>query len=128
MSSFYGGFIAGGSSGGGGTTNYNDMSNLPITNKTGDEQTPISLEQLDYGRYNLTGYYKLNDGGESLQTPKGAPLDVIITEDVGTGAKIATYDVIKNGELTTILIGFSGQEPEYEEITHGTAQLTWSTF
>ena len=63
MSSFYGGPSVGG--GGGGSSNYNDMSNVPIKNITGTSANRfINFAGLDAGHYNLKGYYKKDSQSE----------------------------------------------------------------
>ena len=56
MGSFYGNF-GGSGGGGGGTTNYNDLSNKPITNLIGVEDKPIVFADLSIGEYLIKGFY-----------------------------------------------------------------------
>ena len=55
--SFYG-RGGGGSGSGEGTSNYNELSNKPITNLVG--VTAINLSSLTVGLYNIRGKYILN--------------------------------------------------------------------
>lgn len=41
-----------------GTTNYNDLSNIPITNLVGTEDNPVILLDLESGLYKLSGKVK----------------------------------------------------------------------
>lgn len=42
-----------------GTTNYNELSNKPILNVIGTSSSPVVLQTLSNGIYNLSGYYKV---------------------------------------------------------------------
>ena len=59
MGSFYGNYSVGGG-GGEGTSNYNELTNKPITNLTGTDSKPIVLGDLFTGEYLIKGTYIYN--------------------------------------------------------------------
>ena len=99
MSSFYGNHGIGG--GGGGVTDYNQLSNKPITNIEGSNATPVSLNTLEYGTYLLSGYYKYIIDGDVYEADP--PIMVKIMKDEVTNRRVVYYETIKNGVLVAVL-------------------------
>lgn len=102
MTSFYG--RGGGSgTGGSGTSNYNELSNKPITNLTG--LTAINLSTLTLGLYNIRGNYIFNaEDAEVKSFP--SPTFVKVLLDTETNDKIVTYDVYVKGKHLTYSIDY----------------------
>lgn len=102
MSSFYGngGWASG--SGGSGTTNYNDLTNQPISNLTGTESSPITLSELDYGIYLIKGSYRYNADDEVKQS--SSPLSVQVFQDERTGEKAIKFEIIENQEVIVVTV------------------------
>lgn len=101
MTSFYG--RGGGNSGGSGTSNYNELSNKPITNLTG--LTAINLSTLTIGLYSIRGNYIFNsEDAETKVFP--SPTFVKVLLDTKSGDKIVTYDIYENGKHLTYSIDF----------------------
>ena len=93
MGSFYGG---GGNSGGGsGVSNYNELSNKPITGIVGREDLPINLSTLMVGLYNLNGYYKFSANDVELNMLPSATFAKVV-EDAISGDKVVSFDVYEN--------------------------------
>jgi hypothetical protein len=96
MASFYGGASAYGASSSG-TSNYNELSNKPITNLVGLESSPIVLYDLDFGNYIIQGAYSNTaiDSIKQFSSPKSLSIEV----DEETGKKVALYFTVEN-EIT----------------------------
>ena len=100
--SFYG-RGGGGSGSGEGTSNYNELSNKPITNLVG--VTAINLSSLTVGLYNIRGKYILNaEDKEEKVFPSSTLVQILL--DTKTGDKIATYDVYEQGKHLTYSIDY----------------------
>lgn len=93
MSSFYGN---GGVSGGGGTSDYNQLTNVPVKNITGTEGSPINFELLTFGEYKISGYYKFNSDSEVFNKNV---LYVSIFEDNETKKKIIKFEEFENSQF-----------------------------
>ena len=103
MSSFYGRGGSGSGTGGNGTSNYNELSNKPITNLVG--ATAINLSSLTVGLYNIRGKYILNaEDKEEKVFPSSTLVQILL--DTKTGDKIATYDVYEQGKHLTYSIDY----------------------
>lgn len=102
MTSFYG--RGGGSgTGGSGTSNYNELSNKPITNLTG--LTAINFSTLTPGLYSIRGNYIYNaDDGEVKTFPSSNFVEVLL--DSISGDKIVTFDLYENGKHLTYSIDY----------------------
>ena len=101
--SFYGRGGGGSGTGSSGTSNYNELSNKPITNLVG--LTAINLSTLTVGLYNIRGNYIFNaDDGEVKNFP--SPVFVKILLDTVSGDKIVTFDVYENGKHLTYSIEY----------------------
>lgn len=103
MSFFPGGGDGGGGSGG--TTNYNALSNKPVTNLTGN---PIIIAELATGLYNIDGTWAIT----SDDTPKATLKDDLfyVSNENGevkltwiTASKINTYSVPEGGTSKDIV-------------------------
>lgn len=93
MSSFYGG-------------NSGSMINVPIKNVKGSSQAHfINVAELDYGHYNLSGYYKLDSSSQIANASN--PIDLLVIQDEATKKKNVTYKTIEDGLLYvhTIIYG-----------------------
>jgi hypothetical protein len=100
--SFYG-RGGGGSGSGEGTSNYNELSNKPITNLVGI--TAINLSSLTVGLYNIRGKYIFNTEDKEEKTfPSSVLVQILL--DTKTGDKIATYDVYEQGKHLTYSIDY----------------------
>ena len=101
-------FFSGGGDGGGGsggTTNYNALSNKPVTNLTG---SPIVIAELATGVYNIDGTWAMT----SDDTPKTTLKDDLfyVSNESGevkltwvTAGKIYTYTVPEGGTAEEII-------------------------
>ena len=99
MSSFYGhGWSTGGS---GGTSDYNDLSNKPITNLTGTETSPVIFSDLGYGNYLIKGFYRYSADDDNRKINS---LSVLITQDDETDEKVAKFEVIENQEIIVVAV------------------------
>lgn len=103
MSTSFYGRGGGTSSGGSGTSNYNELTNKPITNLVG--LTAINLSALTVGLYNIRGNYIFNASDSEIKS-FASPTFVKIMLDTVTGDKIATFDVYENGKHLTYSIDF----------------------
>lgn len=86
MSSFYGnhgGIISG-------TTDYNSLSNKPITRLVGTENSPIIFNTLDAGEYIVSGYHKYTSTDELRSYDYS--IEVLITQDSITNKKVAKFE------------------------------------
>lgn len=104
MSSFYGNICIGNSSGEGGTSNYNDLSNLPIKNLMGTNSSPIIFYNLDYGNYLIKGNYKYNLNSDLLK--EDTFKNIQIFKDEVTQKKIAKFEIFENKEYFIITLTF----------------------
>lgn len=103
MSTSFYGRGGGGSGSGEGTSNYNELSNKPITNLVG--VTAINLSSLTVGLYNIRGKYILNvEDKEEKVFPSSTLVQILL--DTKTGDKIATYDVYEQGKHLTYSIDY----------------------
>lgn len=90
-------------SGGSGTSNYNELTNKPITNLVG--LTAINLSALTVGLYNIRGNYIFSaEDGEIKHF--SSPTFVKIMLDTVSGDKVATFDIYENGRHLTYSIDF----------------------
>lgn len=111
MSSFYGRCSIGG---GGGSTDYNDMTNVPIKNLIGTDKTKfINLAGLDPGHYNLKGYYKKDSQDEVQHSPEA--IDLLVMVDSVTNKKTIQYLSIQNEILYSNLIIYNNSLIERQE-------------
>ena len=108
MSSFYGNHSVWGG-GSGGTTNYNDLINKPVINKTGTESSPIILNALGYGEYIITGNFVYTNKDNTL---KGGsfPTYISILQDGITLKKIAKYETFEDGIYYINTVSFNDDE------------------
>ena len=104
MSSFYGGPSTAG--GGGGSSDYNEMTNVPIKNMVGTSSSRfINLAGLDAGHYNLKGYYK-KDALSDLENVTDF-IDLTVKIDTVTNKKVIQYFTIENETLYSNLIVYN---------------------
>lgn len=99
MSSFYGHGWS--TSGSGGTSDYNDLSNKPITNLTGTETSPVIFSDLGYGNYLIKGFYRYSADDDNRKINS---LSVLITQDDETDEKVAKFEVIENQEIIVVAV------------------------
>lgn len=116
MSSFYGCHGVASGSGGSGVSDYNQLSNTPIKNLIGTENSPVDLSALSYGRYNIAGSYVITSDSEVITLDDQRVFSVY--NDSVTGDKVIYYDIIKNGELVHMYItyGNDGSTKEEEKV------------
>lgn len=95
--------------GGGDTTNYNDLINKPVINKTGTESSPIILNTLGYGEYIITGNFVYTNEDNTL---KGGsfPTYISILQDGITLKKIAKYETFEDGIYYINTVSFNDDE------------------
>lgn len=105
MSSFYGCYGGSSGSGSGGVSDYNQLSNTPIKNLIGTENSPVDLSALSYGRYNVAGSYMYNSNGEVITLTEQRVFSVY--NDSITGEKVVFYDSIQNGEIVYTYITYA---------------------
>lgn len=86
------GEISGGS---GGTTNYNKLLNIPIANISGTKDNPIILNELNFGNYSLTGFFKYTNLSEEIKNIQYKLL-IEITQDLITLRKIAQFELYED--------------------------------
>lgn len=98
-------FPGGGGGGSGGTTDYDALSNKPVTNLIGD---PIVIATLETGVYNIEGTWAMT----SDDTPKVTLKDDLfyVSNENGevkltwiTAGKINTYSVVDGGTAEDIV-------------------------
>lgn len=117
--------------GGGGTTNYNDLINKPVINKTGTESSPIILNTLGYGEYIITGNFVYTNEDNTL---KGGsfPTYISILQDGITLKKIAKYETFEDGIYYINTVSFNDDKTclidkisiiDSQEILAGVANL-----
>lgn len=103
MGSFYGNH-AGNGGGSGGVSNYNELSNKPITNLSG--LTAINFSTLTVGLYNIRGNYIYNENDAEVKV-FSSPIFVKVLLDSNTGDKIVCFDLHENGKHMTYSIDYS---------------------
>ena len=133
MSSFYGhGWSIGGSDGG--TSDYNDLSNKPITNLTGTESSPVTFSDLGYGNYLIKGFYRYSANDDNRLS---SSLLVLITHDEESDGKVAKFDVIENKEVIVITVFYDNDGSFIEsrfalggsgDISHIAEEIVLKTF
>ena len=94
MGSFYGNYSVGGG-GGGGTSNYNDLTNKPITNLTGTDSKPIVLGGLFTGEYLIKGTYIYNESDENKK--ETLLLHVSVSLDEVTKERVCKFEKCEDG-------------------------------
>ena len=93
MGSFYGNYSVGGG-GGEGTSNYNELTNKPITNLTGTDSKPIVLGDLFTGEYLIKGTYIYNLSDKNKK--ETLLLHVNISLDEVTRERICNFEKCEN--------------------------------
>ena len=100
-------FSGGGGGSGGGTSNYDELSNKPVTNLTGD---PVVIATLETGVYNIEGTWAMTDD----DTPKVTLKDDLfyVSNENGetrltwiSAGRINTYSVPEGGTAEDIETG-----------------------
>lgn len=94
MGSFYGNYSVSGD-GGGGTSNYNDLTNKPITNLTGTDSKPIVLGDLFTGEYLIKGTYIYNKSDENKK--ETLLLHVSVSLDEVTKERVCKFEKCEDG-------------------------------
>lgn len=109
-----------------GTSSYDDLENVPIKNVTGNDQNAfVNIAGLTLGHYNVSGYYKLDNTSELLNT-NTCCLDMIITMDSETNDRVAVYDIVENNDVFTYVITYHGTLVKtIKKIDH---EPTWGSF
>ena len=115
--SFYGGGCVVVS--GGGSSNYNDLTNLPIVNLTGTSMQPVVFSELTFGNYMITGYRRYNQNDTVyLET---TPTYVQVFEDDVTLKKIVRTELFENGEYYMVALIYE------DDGTYSTKKFSFST-
>lgn len=94
MSTSFYGRGGGTSSGGSGTSNYNELSNKPITNISG-EIAPINLSTLTAGLYNIRGQYIFNAEDDVIKSFNSSTFVKVLLDTV-TGDKTVSFETYEN--------------------------------
>ena len=113
MLSFYGSANAF-ASGGGGVSNYNELSNKPITNLIGIKPAPINLALLNEGVYLVRGNYIYSDSDSDIKSL--TQLLIEVSYDEQTESKVIKYEKVKNNEYYVCLIIYGEESYELKEI------------
>lgn len=123
--SFYGRGTIGSGSGEGGTTNYNELSNKPITNLTG--LTAINLSSLELGLYNIRGNYIYSSSDTETKTLTSPRLLQILLDNA-SGLKVAVFDYYENTKHFTRTITYNSDgtytvnDYSYDSVVAATAE------
>lgn len=80
---------------------------------------------LDYGNYNISGYYKLDSNSELMNTGSEY-VRMVVTTDVETGKKVAIYETSENYKVVTHIIIYDGSL--IEKIVNQGPGTYWNTF
>lgn len=111
MSSFYGSYYGSINNASSATSDYNDLSNTPITIVTGTEDNPIILSELTVGNYIIQGYYLYTSLDTEVKNVDS--LNVVITQDSSTEELVARIESIENQILYVSLIYFNDTDDSY---------------
>lgn len=105
--SFFGSCGRGG--GGGGVSNYNELTNKPVQNLTGN---PIVLSTLQTGIYNISGTWTVVEGAEVFDTPAD---DLFYITNADNGCRVTR--VSSNGIYNiTYPTGGTPEEVQYDTV------------
>lgn len=123
MGSFYGGVSAGSSGSSASSSNYNDLTNVPIINKVGSESAPVNLEELPNGVYKVEGSFKYTTDGE-IKNVDSAIVQVTTDEN---GQKVVKTELFEDGNFKVQVITYADDEAKIEEnsLINPVATLTW---
>lgn len=123
MGSFYGGVSAGSSGSSASSSNYNDLTNVPIINKVGSESAPVNLEELPNGVYKVEGSFKYTTDGEIKNVDSAI---VQVTTDKN-GQKVVKTELFEDGNFKVQVITYADDEAKIEEnsLINPVATLTW---
>ena len=114
MASFYGNHAISGSGGGSvGTTNYNNLTNVPIKNLKGIDTEPIVFSKLDYGNYLMSGYYQYNIN--SLVYIESIPTNIRVFQDSITLQKVVCFEIFENNEYFLVTLTYESDDSYVEE-------------
>lgn len=117
MTSFYGGGTITVNGSGTGTSNYNDLTNVPIENLTStSEASAIVLASLSEGIYKLDGYYKVSDSDETVENMTST---LVTVKELENGEKIIQFSDIENGTIVNYIIQEDGSFEEQESPING---------
>lgn len=116
--SFYGGgcVIINGD---GGSSNYNDLTNLPIINLIGTSMQPVVFSELNFGNYIITGYRKHNQ--DDIVYLEETPTNVQVFEDDITLKKVVRLEVFENNEYRMVALIYE------DDGTYSTKKFSFST-
>lgn len=62
-------------------TSYDDLADVPITNKFGDITTPVLLSELDNGSYSVSGQYIVGGNLKTIFVPSSAVMFLIDSDE-----------------------------------------------
>jgi hypothetical protein len=122
--SFYGNGVGIGT-GEGGTSNYNDLTNKPITNLTG--LTPINLSALTVGLYSIRGKYIFNADDSEIKNFASATLVKVVLDTI-TGDKVVTFETYENAKHISYSVDyFQDSSYKLEKYTYETINANADT-
>lgn len=118
--------IPGGESGGGGTTNYNQLSNRPVQNVSGN---PVVISTLPSGIYNIDGSWVITADGEPRATYKDDMFYVLNENGVCkmtwiTAGEIYTYSSQNDGSASSVKEDRVTKESDCKNHTGGGSGIT----
>lgn len=105
--SFFGGGGQGGGSGG--VSNYNELTNKPVSNITGN---PVIISSLSTGIYNINGTWTLIEGAEVYDTPAD-DLFYVTNDENGCRLTRVSADGVYNATLPA---GGSAGDVSYDTV------------
>lgn len=116
----------GGSGGGGGTTNYDQLSNRPVQNVSGN---PVVISTLSSGVYNIDGSWVITADGEPRATYKDDMFYVSNENGVckmtwSTAGEIYTYSSQNGGDASSVEEDRVTKESDCKDHTGGGEGIT----
>lgn len=105
--SFFGGGGQGGGSGG--VSNYNELTNKPVSNITG---SPVIISSLSTGIYNINGTWTLVEGADVYDTPAD-DLFYVTNDESGCRLTRVSSDGVYNAALPA---GGSAGDVSYDTV------------
>lgn len=90
-----------------GTSDYNDLTNVPVINLVGNAANPVILQALAFGTYSLLGEYKYTAADVDIMTA-ATKLFLEVSDDNLSGNKIVKFEDYEDGERYVESIIFDG--------------------
>ena len=101
---------------------YDNYVDAPVKNAHGSSQyVPVNISELDFGTYNVSGYYKLDRNSE-IQSIGNTYLTIVITKDNTSNNKVAMYESFDNGVAyhNTVIFDNDSNVIEHKTTQHNT--------